>query len=116
MSFEEIYHAYFQDVYLYIRSLTHDENIAEEITQEAFFKALKSIESFNGTKDIRAWLFTIARNTYFSYYKKKGSGANLECCQNTHKNMRLITNIQSLQSIKIRIFILIPEQLIHIKM
>ncbi|MGG0516757.1 RNA polymerase subunit sigma [Bacillus pseudomycoides] len=71
MSFEEIYHAYFQDVYLYIRSLTHDENIAEEITQEAFFKALKSIESFNGTKDIRAWLFTIARNTYFSYYKKK---------------------------------------------
>ncbi|PFY82811.1 RNA polymerase sigma factor [Bacillus pseudomycoides] len=71
MSFEEIYHAYFQEVYLYIRSLTHDENIAEEITQEAFFKALKSIEGFNGTKDIRAWLFTIARNTYFSYYKKK---------------------------------------------
>ena len=71
MNFEGIYHAYFQDVYLYIRSLTRDENIAEEITQEAFFKALKSIESFNGTKDIRAWLFTIARNTYFSYYKKK---------------------------------------------
>lgn len=71
MNFEEIYQAYFQDVYLYVRSLTHDENIAEEITQEAFFKALKSIESFNGTKDIRAWLFTIARNTYFSYYKKK---------------------------------------------
>lgn len=71
MNFEEIYREYFQDVYLYIRSITRDENIAEEITQEAFFKALKSIESFNGTKDIRAWLFTIARNTYFSYYKKK---------------------------------------------
>ncbi|PEY98009.1 hypothetical protein CN326_23870 [Bacillus sp. AFS018417] len=47
--------------------------------------------------------------------KKTGSDANLECCQNIHKNMRLITNIQSVQSIKIRIFILIPEQLIHIK-
>lgn len=70
MKFEEIYHEYFQDVYLYIRSLTYTESIAEEITQEAFFKALKSIESFDGTKDIRAWLFTIARNTYFSYYKK----------------------------------------------
>jgi RNA polymerase sigma-70 factor (ECF subfamily) len=71
MNFEEIYREYYQDVYLYIRSITRDENIAEEITQEAFFKALKSIESFNGNKDIRAWLFTIARNTYFSYYKKK---------------------------------------------
>ncbi|MGE7094313.1 RNA polymerase sigma factor [Lysinibacillus sp. NPDC048646] len=71
MDFEEIYHAYFQDVYLYIRSLTHNESIAEEITQEAFFKALKSIESFDGSKDIRAWLFTIGRNTYYSYYKKK---------------------------------------------
>lgn len=50
MKFEEIYHEYFQDVYLYIRSLTHNESIAEEITQEAFFKALKSIESFDGTR------------------------------------------------------------------
>jgi len=71
MGFEEIYRAYFQEVYLYIRSLAHNESIAEEITQEAFFKALKSIDSFDGSKDIRAWLFTIARNTYFSYYKKK---------------------------------------------
>lgn len=34
------------------------------------FKALKSIHRFDGKKDIRAWLFTIAKNTYFSYYKK----------------------------------------------
>lgn len=71
MDFDEIYRTYFQDVYLYIRSLTYNESIAEEITQEAFFKALKAIESFDGSKDIRAWLFTIAKNTYFSYYKKK---------------------------------------------
>ena len=70
MHFEEIYHKYFQEVYLFIKSLSHDESIAEEITQEAFFKALKAFEKFDGSKDIRAWLFTIAKNTYFSHYKK----------------------------------------------
>ncbi|MFJ8101920.1 RNA polymerase sigma factor [Lysinibacillus sp. NPDC096212] len=71
MDFEEIYQMYFHDVYLYMKSLSVDENIAEEITQETFFKALKSIHQFDGKKDIRAWLFTIAKNTYFTHYKKQ---------------------------------------------
>lgn len=70
MDFEEIYYLYFREVFLYIRSLSGDEIIAEEIAQETFFKTLKSINSFDGSKDIRAWIFTIAQNTYFSYYKK----------------------------------------------
>jgi len=69
MDFEEIYRAYFKEVFLYIKSFSQDEMIAEEITQETFFKALKAIEKFDGSKDIRAWLFTIAKNTYFSHYK-----------------------------------------------
>lgn len=70
MEFEEIYDLYFQDVYLFTTSLCGNRSLAEEITQEAFFKALKSIDRFDGSKDIRAWLFTIARNTYFSHHKK----------------------------------------------
>lgn len=70
MDFEEIYCLYFRDVFLYIKSLSGNEVIAEEVTQEAFFKALRSIDKFDGYKDIRAWLFTIAKNTYFSYHKK----------------------------------------------
>lgn len=70
MDFEEIYYLYFRDVFLYIKSLSGNEEIAEEVAQEAFYKALRSIESFNGSEDIRAWLFTIAKNTYFSYRKK----------------------------------------------
>ncbi|QGM31953.1 sigma-70 family RNA polymerase sigma factor [Bacillus sp. N3536] len=76
MDFEEIYQAYFHDVYLYTRSLAIDENIAEEITQETFFKALRSMHQFDGKKDIRAWLFTIAKNTYFTHYSKKQREVN----------------------------------------
>ncbi|QOV09861.1 RNA polymerase sigma factor [Viridibacillus arvi] len=53
MDFEEIYQAYFHDVYLYLKSLSTDEIIAEEITQETFFKALKSIQQYDGKKEIR---------------------------------------------------------------
>lgn len=78
MDFEEIYREYFQEVYLFIKSLSNDESIAEEITQEAFFKAMKAIKNFDGSKDIRAWLFTIAKNTYFSHYKKNKWQIDLE--------------------------------------
>ena len=71
MDFEQIYQLYFRDVYLYLRSLSASENIAEEITQETFVKALKAIKSFDGSKDIRAWLFTIAKNTYYTFCERE---------------------------------------------
>lgn len=70
MDFEEIYQLYFKDVFLYVRSLSAEEGVAEEVTQETFFKTLKAIDSYDGRKDIRAWLFTIARNTYYSYCRR----------------------------------------------
>ncbi len=68
--FEKIYRTYFDDVYLYIRRLSGDENTAEEITSEAFFKAMRSINSFRGDCDIRVWLCQIAKNCYYTHLKK----------------------------------------------
>ena len=67
---ESLYRAYFQDVYLYILSLSKDEHIAEDITSEAFIKAIKSIDTFKGNCDIRVWLCQIAKNCYYSYLRK----------------------------------------------
>ena len=68
--FEEVYQLYFQDVYKYMLSLTQDEHIAEEITQETFFKALRSINQFNGRCKLYVWLCQIAKNTYFTHYQR----------------------------------------------
>lgn len=68
--FEKIYKTYFNDVYLYIRRLSGSEEIAEEITSETFFKALKAIDSFRGECEIRVWLLRIAKNSFYSYIKK----------------------------------------------
>lgn len=68
--FEKIYNDYFPDVYLYIKSLSNDEHVAQDITSETFIKAIKAIEDFNGNCDIRVWLCQIAKNSYFSYLRK----------------------------------------------
>ena len=72
MEFEQIYSAYFKSVYLYVRQLSGDEYIAEEITNETFFKAMRSLDSFRGDCDIRVWLCQIAKNCYYSFLKKAG--------------------------------------------
>ena len=82
MDFEEIYTMYFKDVYLYLRSLSVNEDTAEELTQEVFSKALKGIDTFDGSKDIRAWLFTIAKNAFFTHCKKQKRFADMEMAEN----------------------------------
>lgn len=76
--YEDLYRSYFQDVFLYIKSLANDEHIAEDITSETFLKAIQSIDSFKGNCDIRIWLCQIAKNCYFSYLRKHKKLTNLD--------------------------------------
>lgn len=68
--FETIYRKYFKDVYKYLLTLCRNENVAEEIAQETFFKAMKAINLFEERCSIFVWLCQIAKNTYFNYCKK----------------------------------------------
>ena len=71
--FEKIYADYYQVVYRYALSLCRDREWAEEITQESFFKALKSIDSFRGDCKLQVWLCQIAKNTFYTAAKRKNS-------------------------------------------
>ena len=79
--FEEIYQTYFADVYRYILALSRDAHTAEELTQETFFKALDGLKNFDGKQDVRAWLFTVARNCYYSRCRKAKHTAPLEAAE-----------------------------------
>lgn len=65
MNIEELYRTYFDIVYRYIRSISQDGALAEEVTQETFFKALEKIGQFRGDCDVRVWLCQIAKNTLY---------------------------------------------------
>ncbi|MGM0842832.1 MAG: RNA polymerase sigma factor [Bacillota bacterium] len=75
---EDIYNTYFKDVFLYVYSLSGDKHISEDITSETFIKALSSLDSFRGNSDIRVWLCQIAKNSYYSYLRKKKSFVDFE--------------------------------------
>ena len=71
MNIEELYRTYFDIVYRYIRSVSQDGSLAEEVTQETFFKALEKIDQFRGDCDVRVWLCQIAKNTLYDHLKKQ---------------------------------------------
>lgn len=68
--FQEVYNLYFRDVYRYTLSLCRNESVAEEITQETFYKALEKLDSFDGKCKVSVWLCQIAKNTYISMSRK----------------------------------------------
>lgn len=68
--FETIYRRYFTDVELYLRAITKDPSLAEELTEQVFFQALKALPKFRGDCDIRTWLCTMAKNGYLSHLRK----------------------------------------------
>ena len=69
--FEKIYSEYFDTVFQYTLSLCKDESWAEELTQEAFFKALKNIGTFRGECRLSVWLCQIAKNTFYTEVKRQ---------------------------------------------
>lgn len=71
IKFEDMYQRFFKDVYLFVFSISKDRQIAEDITQETFFKALKEIKNFRGDCSVKSWLCQIAKNLYISQMRKK---------------------------------------------
>lgn len=57
-------------MYKFLLALSKNKEIAEDITQETFMKAIKGLDSFKGGCDIKVWLCQIAKNTYYTYAKK----------------------------------------------
>lgn len=78
MNFENVYAECFEYVYLYSCSLCKNEHIAQEITSDAFYKAMLSINNFRGECDIKVWLCQIAKNCYYTYLKKNKQKENSE--------------------------------------
>lgn len=55
----------------FARSLTRDEVKAEDLVQETLTKAVANIEKFSPGTNLRAWLCTIQRNTFYTEHHKR---------------------------------------------
>ena len=67
---EQIYEQYFETVYKYLFCLTRNSDIAEELTQETFYRAVKKIHTFKGDCKISVWQCQIAKNLWYDECRK----------------------------------------------
>ena len=68
---EELYLKYKDNIYNYLYQLSLNKHTAEELTQDTFLKAFKYFNSFKAQSTVKTWLYSIARNTYLDYIKKR---------------------------------------------
>lgn len=69
--FEGLYHSYYMKIYSYIMTIMKNSHQAEEITQEVFYKALKTDKKHRGQSSEFTWLCTIAKNTCMDMLRKQ---------------------------------------------
>lgn len=68
-SLRQLYEKYSREIYLYLLSLSGDPRLSEDVMQDTFIKALLSLDSSHA--NLRAWLYTVARNLYFDKARRK---------------------------------------------
>jgi RNA polymerase sigma-70 factor (ECF subfamily) len=69
-AFGLLYDHYQGSVYRFLFYRTRSSTLAEDLTSETFFRALRSMQSFRWQgKDFGAWLMTIARNLATDHFK-----------------------------------------------
>lgn len=78
---KELYNKYYRELYLYVYALSSSREIAEDLVQETFLKAILSLSDSH--TNMRAWLYMVARNLYFNFAKKEKSKENLDNAMDT---------------------------------
>lgn len=66
-----IYAAYYERVYRFLLGLSRNNDLAEDLTQETFLRAMKSADRFDGRCSIVTYLCSIARNLYMDHCRKQ---------------------------------------------
>jgi len=77
---EDIYKSYATTVYKYLLSMTHDEDLSEELTQETFYQAIRTIDRYDESCRISTWLCGIAKNVLITYRRKNRQHEELADC------------------------------------
>lgn len=67
---EEIYQHYAKTVYHFLLARTGNDDLAEELTQETFFQAIRSIDRYDESCKLSTWLCGIAKNVLLTYRRK----------------------------------------------
>ena len=68
---DAIYRSHAQTVYKFLLAQCRDPDLAEELTQETFYRAVCSIDRFDGSCKLSVWLCQIAKHLWYQHLRKR---------------------------------------------
>ena len=68
----QIYRQHAQTVYKFLLAQCQNADLAEELTQETFYQAIRSIDRFDGSCKLSVWLCQIAKHLWYRHLRKTG--------------------------------------------
>lgn len=71
INFEDVYRKNQGFIFRFLIKLCSDASLAEELTQETFYRAYMNFASLKSEQSASAWLCTIAKNTYFAWFNEQ---------------------------------------------
>ena len=67
----KVYQQHARTVYKFLLAQCHDPDLAEELTQEAFYQAVRSVDRFDGSCKVSVWLCQIAKHLWLRHLQKR---------------------------------------------
>lgn len=83
---EKYYRENGRKVFLYLMTLCGNADTAEELTQETFYRALRSVNKYKGESSVYTWLCGIARNAWLEELQKRTRHKGEELSELTEDN------------------------------
>ena len=121
---EKYYKENGRKVFLYLMTLCGDADTAEELTQETFYRALRSVNKYKGESSVYTWLCSIARNAWLEELRKRNKHTGEEIselvedtsprpdeeAESTDGRIRLLKKIHSLPETEKELILLRASQ------
>lgn len=77
-AFARLVDAYNPELRRFLRNLTGDADMADDLAQETFIKAYTGLRSFQGLARFRTWLFRIAYREFYSEMRSRHPMVDME--------------------------------------
>ena len=93
-AFEKLYETYYMRVYSYVMTLAKKQYIAEEITQETFYKAFTAKSTFRGESNALTWLCAIAKNLFLDEMRRQSKNAETDLDTNSVSSINIEREVE----------------------
>lgn len=67
----QVYRQHAQTVYRFLLAQCRDPGLAEELTQETFYQAVRSVDRFDGSCKVSVWLCQIAKHLWYQHLRRR---------------------------------------------